>query len=263
MALVALEPDESSRKLLSAATYCVLPVERLRAMLGRQRGNAAHSVLTQVAQYMTERQVAGLPLLELDAPFHGFTLGPGLRARGYSIDQLLNAAVRTVTAFGSPDDLIDEEDSREKPRHTVKTSEFLANLKRHVAGDDPDVKARFEKSLRPRADLPDWTVDYAYDKWLLQVTSLPASKRQALHAQRESQSKLYEIDKIRKYMEGNSVCPVLLINSDVLASSAGAEAQYEAASMLHRLNLLAKAEGLDVIESATAHEAAQYVLALT
>lgn len=263
VALVALEPDESSQTQLSAGTYCVLPVERLRAMLGRQRGNASYGVLRQVADYMTARQQAGLPVSELDSPFHGFALGPTYRARGYSVEQLLDAAVRSITAFGNADDLIDEEDSREKPRHTIKTSEFLAVLKRQVAGEDSDMKARFEKALRPSADLPDLTVDYAFNQWLLQVTSLPATKRQAVNAQRESQSKLYEIDMIRRHMQGNAVHPVLLINSDVLTSSTSEEALNEARSMQDRLSRLAKSEGLDLIEASSAYEAATYVLALT
>lgn len=263
VALIALEPDERSTSVLSAGTHCVLSAERLRALLGKQRGQAALGVLQQTAEYMTLRQQAGLPVTELDTPFHGFTLGPSLHARGYSVEQLLDAAVRSVSAFGSADELIDDEEPTEKPRHTVKTSEFITVVKRYVAGDNPELKARFEKALRPTPDLPELTVDYAYQRWLLQVTSLPSTRRQSMNTLRESQSKLYEIDMIRRHMAGNEVRPVLLVNTDVLLGGAGSAALDEASSMLERLNKLAKAEGLELVESATPSEAADFVSTLT
>lgn len=262
VALIAIEPDERSSSVLSAGTHCVLSAERLRALLGKQRGQAAHGVLQQAAEYMTLRQQAGMPIAELDTPFHGFTMGPGLHARGYSVEQLLDASVRSVSAFGSADNLIDDEEPTEKPRHTVKTSEFITVVKRYVAGDDPDLKARFEKTMRVAPDLPELTVDYAYNHWLLQVTSLPSTKRQSMNTLRESQSKLYEIDMIRRHMVGNEVRPVLLVNSDVMLGAVGGVALEEANNMLERLKQLAKAEGLELIESPTPAEAADHMINL-
>ncbi len=262
MALIALEPHESTQDNLAAGTYCVLQAERLRAMLGRQRGTASLSVLRDVAEFMTQRQAAGLPVAELQAPYHGFKMGPSFVARGYSVVQLLDAAVRSVSAFGSADDLIDEEEAREVPRHTVKTAEFLKTLKRYVAGDDADTKARFEKVMRLNADLPEMTVDYAYHRWLVQATSLPATQKQAVNTLRESQSKLYEIDMIRKHLDGNAVCPVLLINKDVLTDDAPAAVQSQARAMLDRLERLAKASGLETIAVFSPQEAAQQLVAL-
>lgn len=262
VALIALEPDARSTTVLSAGTHRVLSAERLRALLGRQRGQAAYGVLEQTAEFMTRRQEAGLPIAELESPFHGFTMGPTLQARGYSVEQLLDAAVRSVSAFGSADDLIDDEEPTEKPRHTVKTSEFISVVKRYVAGDNPDLKARFEQTLRPGPDLPELTVDYAYQQWLLQVTSLPSTKRQSVNTLRESQSKLYEIDMIRRHMGGNEVRPVLLVNSDVMLGAVAGAAMEEASNMLERLKKLAKAEELELIEAPTASEAADYLRSL-
>lgn len=262
VALIALEPDERSTTVLSSGTHCVLSAERLRALLGKQRGQAAHGVLKQTAEYMTHRQQAGLPIAELDTPFHGFTIGPELHARGYSIEQLLDAAVRSVSAFGSANELIEDEEPSEKPRHTVKTSEFINVVKRYVAGDDPAIKARFDKTLQPGGDLPDLTVDYAYHRWLLQVTSLPSTQRQSVNTLRESQSKLYEIEMIRRHMKDNQVNPVLLVNTDVLLGAAGGVALDEATRMLERLKRLSKAEGLELVESATPSEAASFVCSL-
>lgn len=262
VALVALEVHESSAEMLTAGTYCVVPQERLRAMLGRQRGNAAYGVLKQAAEYMTSRQQSGMQICRLEAPFHGFTVGPSFVARGYNVDQLLDSAVRSVSAFGRADDLVDDEDSREPPRHTVKTAEFLKTLKRTVAGDDDDMKARFEKVLRPNQDLPILTVDYAWRQWMVQATSLPATPKQAIHSQREAQSKLFEIDIIRRHMAENKVCPVLLVNSDVLTMSPSESAFEEAQAMLDRLKRLAHANRLELIEASSPYEAATIVSSL-
>jgi len=232
-------------------------------MLGRQRGNATHGVLKEVAEYLTHRQQAGVPLEQLQAQFHGFKLGPTAIARGYSREQLIDAAVRTISAFGKADDLFEEEEAREAPRHTIRTAEFLKTLKREVAGDDPAIKARFEKVLKPSHDLPELTVDYAFRHWMLQITSLPATPKQAAHALRESQSKLYEIDMIRKNMEGNVIAPVLLVNEDVLYNLPSSSAEDEARKMLDRLERLAKSNGLEMLRSASAFEAADAVAALS
>ncbi|MGJ7490204.1 hypothetical protein [Variovorax sp. ZT4R33] len=262
MALVALEGHPSSEIKLSPGTHSILPIERLRAMLGRQRGNSAHGILREVAEFLTHRQQAGVPMEQLQAQFHGFTLGPASVARGYDLDQLVNAAVRSVSAFGQATDLVNDEEAREAPRHTVRTAEFLKTLKREVAGDDADIKSRFEMTLKPSQELPELTVDYAFRRWMVQITSLPATPRQAVHALRESQSKLYEIDVIRKNMEGNMIMPVLLINEDVLYNLPTTSAEDEARTMLDRLTLLAKSSGLEILQSASAFEAADLVAAL-
>lgn len=262
VALVAVEMHEASSEVLTAGTYCVLPQDRLRSMLGRQRGTAAFGILKQAAEYMTRRQQAGIPISKLDAPFHGFVVGPASVARGYNVEQLLDSAVRSVSAFGRADDLMDEEDSRVQPRHTVKTAEFLKTLKRTVAGDDESVKARFEKALQPNEDLPVLTVDYAWHQWMVQATSLPATPKQASHSQREAQSKLFEIEMLRRHMGGNKISPVLLVNSDVLTVTLSESAEVEAKSMLDRLKRLAHTNDLELIEASSVFEAADIVNAL-
>lgn len=263
VALVCLEPHESSSQVVTSGTYAILPPERLRAMLGRQRGNASYNVLREVAGYMSERQMAGMPISDLDAPFKGFVIGPPAMARGYNVEQLLNAAVRTVSAFGSADDLVEEEETLETPRNTVRTAEFLRTLKRCVAGEDKDIAARFEKKLSVPAQHLDVTVDYAYKQWMLQVTSLPATHRQAMHAQREAQSKLYEIDKLRRGMDGNDIEPILLVNEDVLSSSLNEAAKAQATLMLERMRQLSQADGLQLLTAANAYEAATLVAAFS
>jgi hypothetical protein len=262
VALIALENHTKSEINISPGTHCILPIERLRAMLGKQRGNAAFGVLGEVAQYMTQRQVSGLPLEDLQAQFHGFLRGPIAVARGYTREQLIDAAVRSVSAFGKVDDFFEESEPRDAPRHTIRTAQFLKTLKREVAGDDPAIKARFEKILRPSQELPELTVDYAFRRWMLQITSLPATAKQAAHALRESQSKLYEIDLIRKNMQGNEVTPVLLVNDDVLYNQPlSSIAEDEATRMLDRLDRLAKSNGLELLRAPSPFEAADIVAA--
>lgn len=262
VALVAIEPHSSSQAHLAAATHCVLSADRLRSLLGRQRGASSLGVLTHAAAFMTqcqnERQV---PLAELEAPFFGFYPGPVMNALGYSVEQLLDIAVRSVSAFGSADDIAEEAELQQPRRHMVKTSEFLKSMKRVVAGDNSEVRSRFEKRVT-LAHLPDMTVDYAFRKWLLQVTSLPSTRAQTVHAQRESQSKLFELEQLRKSMSPSSICPVLLINDDAIVRAQTDEARSESSRMLERLVQLAGSLDVDLVKASTPEDGAKLVLAL-
>jgi hypothetical protein len=262
VALIALEPHEATKSVVTANTYCVLQPDRLRALLGRQRGKSSEGLLKEVAEFMSSHQSAGMPVAELEAPFHGFFVAPPMVCRGYDVDQMLNAAVRSVSAFGNPDIVIDEEAAAATPRSTVKTAEFIKTLKRYVAGDDSDIKARFDKKIKPSALLPDFTVDYAVGKWVVQVTSLPATERQAANALRESQSKLFEIDVLRTEMDGNSISPVLLINEDVLLHKPTPQATKFAHQMLDRLDQLSKSRGIELMKARTPEDGAALVRAL-
>jgi hypothetical protein len=231
-------------------------------MLGRQRGIASFGVLKEVAEFMTTCQISGQTLETLQTPFVGFTVGPAMVTRGYSVNQLLDAAVRTVSAFGNADDLLDEGEPAGITRNTVRTAEFLRSLRRQVAGDDEQLKARFEKRLKPKEGFPDLTVDYAFKQWMVQVTSLPTTPRQAMHALREAQSKLYEIDLIRRGMDGNEVSPILLVNEDALVTSTTNQARDHANQMLDRLKQLATSDNLELVETTTPEDAARMLLAL-
>lgn len=263
MALVALEPHESSQQNLSAGTYCILPAERLRAMLGRQRGNSAHGILRETAAFMSLRQQAGLPVDELKAPFHGFTMGPTMMARGFTVEQLLDAAVRSVSAFGTSDELVDEEAVKETPRHTVRTAEFLKSVRRIVTSDNPDLKARFDKKIYTPSNLTDWTVDYAFERWMVQATSLPVTIKQAANTQKEAQSKMFELGQISKLMQGNASSAVLLVNVEALTHSGlDQDARDEAERMLDRLQQLSDDNDMGLIRATSPQEGARLVLEL-
>jgi hypothetical protein len=262
VALIALEPHESTEVVVAAKTYCVLSPDRLIAMFGRQRGSASKGVLQQVADYMSTQQAAGLPLSDVSPPFHGFLVAPTMLCRGYDVDQLLNAAVRSVSAFANADAMSEEENAAETPRSTVRTSEFIKTMKRYVAAEDPDVRSRFDKRFHPRNSQLDLTIDYAFKKWVVQVTSLPATERQAYNAMREAQSKLFEIGLLRDAMDGNRLSPILLVNEDVLVHSPSEQALGHASRMLSRLSELARLRTVELLQVATPEEGAEKVRAL-
>lgn len=262
VALISIEPDARSTLPIPPGTHVVIPADRVRAMLGRQRGTASSALLNEIAEFMTACQLAGQSLEKLDVPFVGLKVGPSMVARGYSVDQLIDSAVRSVSAFGNADDLLDDGEGTSSSRNTVKTAEFLRSVRRYVAGDDDQVKARFEKKLKPKNGLPDLTVDYAFNKWMVQVTSLPTTPRQAVHSIREAQSKLYELDLIRRGMEGNAVSPILMVNEDAFLTATTTQQRDQAEQMLSRLKQLAKSDVLELVETSSPEEAAQVILAL-
>lgn len=262
VAIVAIEGDKRSAQPIPAGSHVVLPGERLRAMLGRQRGTASAGVLAETAEFLTACQVSGQRIEQLELPFRGMTLGPVLVARGYSVNQMIDSAVRAVSAFGVADDLIDDSDEIAVARNTVKTAEFLRTLRRYVAGEDEDLKARFEKRLKPRAGLPDLTIDYSFKQWMVQITSLPVTPRQAIHSLREAQSKLYELELIRRSMDGNEINPILMVNEDALVTATTAQQKDQAGQMLDRLKKLAKTDALELVETETPEEGAKVLLSL-
>jgi hypothetical protein len=96
----------------------------------------------------------------------------------------------------------------------------------------------------------------------VQATSLPATEKQYVHAQREAQSKLLEINMIRRYMHGNKIAPFLLINSSVLNDDPLEQVGHVANLMLDRLKRLAASNKLVLIEARSQEQAADFVNAL-
>lgn len=257
VAMIAIEPHEGTSHAVSAGTHVVLQATRLRAMLGRQRAGSALGVLREAAEFMTTRQRAGLPLVDLRPPFRGLEMGPAFVVKGRSVEQLLDAAVRNVTAFGTAEDLIDDEEVSIAPRHTVHTTAFLGRVRRLLSVDDDVFKDRFERKLQLPGDTPEVVVDYAFERWMVQVASLPSTARQAINAQREAQSKLFELELVRKAMDGNKFEPVLLINEDALMCPSSNEAEDHAAALRDRLVQLAKNCGTSLMHAQTAERGAE------
>ncbi len=249
VALLAVQAHESTAQAIAPATYSIIPASRLRAMLGRQRGTAAIGILRECAAFMTQRQQAGMPLEELKPLFRGFELGPQMVGRGWSVQQLLDAAVRSVSLFGTADAMIEEEEARTSPRHMVRTSEFLTALRRIFVGHDKDLAGRFDVPLRGRSDVPDVVIDYAHGPLAVQVTSLPSTTRQAENSEREAQSKMFELTVARSQMEGNVLRPVLLFNTDALLEDSATDARKIATAALTRLTGFARHQHIEVLEA--------------
>lgn len=257
VALVSLEPHENTQQLVTPATHCILGERRLNQLLGRQRGRAAHGVLQECARYMTQRQAAGLPLEQLSALFSGFTVGKPLVGRGYSVEQLLDAAVRSVSAFGCADEMIDDEERHESPRHTVRTHQFLRDLRRIFVADNKDLVHRFDVRLADQPGAPELVVDYADGPLVVQVTSLPATERQAELSLREGESKLFELDLLRGRMDNNALRPTLMFNTDAMQHAPGAEVLRYAEATRRRLAAFAQTKGIQLLEASTPGVAAR------
>jgi hypothetical protein len=256
VSLLSVETHESSAQAISPGTYCVLSAARLRQMLGRQRALAASGLLNQCARFMTERQLAGMPLSELRPLFQGFELGPTFVARAYSVEQLLDAAVRSISAFGSAEEMIEEEDARISPRHMIRTAEFLKQLRRIFTSEDKRLAARFDVPVRV-SNAPSVTIDYADGPFAVQVTSLPTTRKQAENTEREAQSKLFELDVAKAQLDGNAFRPALLLNLDALTETSGVEALRQAEATRERIVQFAKFKGVRVLEAETPAKAAR------
>ncbi len=257
VALVSVQPHENTVQSVAPGTYSILSPHRLRQLLGRQRGTSATGILARCADYMTQRQLAGQPLDELRPLFHGFTMGPLFVARAYSIDQLLDAAVRSVSAFGSAEEMIEEEEHRASPRHMVRTAEFLVQLRRIFTAESKDLSTRFDVPLGGPKGAPEVTIDYADGPLAVQVTSLPSTAKQAEHCEQEAQSKMFELDVARSQMGGNPFKPTLLFNADAMAHEASAETRSRAESTRSRLVEFAKFKDIAVLDAATPSIAAR------
>jgi hypothetical protein len=257
VALVAVQAHESTEQAVAPGTYNIISDQRLRQLLGRQRGAGAAGILKQSAEFMTQRQQAGLPLEDLRPLFRGFEIGPVMVARAYSVQQLLDAAVRSVSAFGSADEMIEEEEARQSPRHMVRTAEFLTQLRRIFTANSKDLSSRFDVPLHGPGDVPSVVIDYADGALAVQVTSLPSTAKQAEHTEREAQSKMFELDIARNQMAGNVFRPTLLFNTDALAEEASAEARKHAEGARVRLANLARYKNIAVLEAQSPSVAAR------
>lgn len=264
VALMAVEPHEETLHALGAATYVVLNVARLKSMLGRVRGQASESILRAAASFMTERQRAGLPLGELRAPFHGFVLGPVQVARGNALEQLLDGAVRSASAFGSAEEMVEGQEADEPARHTLRTASFIARLRTSMgAAIGPESGTRFDKRLRVSLATPEVTVDYAFGSFLVQVTSLPLTPKQAVNSNREAQSKLLELLLVQRAMDNNLVHPTLLVNEDARQLATDAVTADEIARAQERLIQLTNSFDTALLWAHSVDDAARQLVELS
>lgn len=222
-ALVSVEPTSGATDELLAGTYPVLKPERLRAIFGRRRGDAAAGVIRECAAFMTSRQLAGVPLEQVAPLFSGFILGPILQARAYGIEQLLDAAVRTVSSIGSADEILVETDSN-RPGLTRRTADFLREVRRVFSDGDDLLQRRFHVRLQREQSAPEVWVDYAAGHRVVQAASVPGSAKQASPAELELKSKLLDLEVVRDEFSGNRFEPMVLLNVRSLEEPASEDA---------------------------------------
>ena len=257
-AIVLIVPDEDSPRLLSPAAHVVINARRLRAMLGTERGNSALGILDQASQFMARTLMAGASLETCSAPFKHFSTGSVRRVKGFTAEQILDAAVHTVSAFGSTEDLMD--DIGEHSNHsTASTREFLQRVQTAFAPADDLRRKRFLKPVETSVGAV--TIDYVYEKHLVQFTSAPITDRQSQNMRREAESKMLETLTVQRTILDSQGIAKLIINTAPLTSVALNSVQIHTAELaIAHYDAMANLYGFGTIQVST-HEDAVLALA--
>ena len=260
-AIVLIAPDEASPRLLSPAAHVVVNGRRLRAMLGAERGDSALGILNQAAAFMARSLYAGGALEGCTAPFKHFSTGTVRRVKGFTAEQILDAAVHTVSAFGSTEDLMD--DLVESANHsTASTREFLQRVQTAFAPADDMRRKRF---LRPvETGVGSVTIDYVHERNLVQFTSAPTTDRQANNMRREAESKILETITVqRSLMEGQALAKLIVNIAPLQAGVLGNAAMTTAHAAIGHYEAMAGLYGFGTIQVASHDEAVLALNALT
>lgn len=238
------------------SSHIVFRHQQLRAMIGHRRASSAYGILEHVSRFIFQQLVADVPLSELSTPFEGFTTGRPVRARGYSENQVVDTAIRTLSAFGTRDTYVDEQEGVQ--RNSVPTSQFLRTLRTTFAGDEKDLRARFNRRIQ-WPGTPEITIDYAHNKYMVQVTSLPQSVPHLITLQKEAESKMFELDVATTLMRRDAAVtfPALLVNTAALSESVTDDAEVVARSLLDRLRFMSEQKEMSIIETTSPADAAR------
>lgn len=209
-AIVLLAPELDSTLMLTPAAYVVINGRRLKAMLGVERGESAMGILNQAAEFMTQRLLVD-PDLEACAPlFRNFSVGTVRSVKGFSVEQVLDAAVRVCSSFGSADELLDEVQS-ENNHSTATTREFLQRVQTAFAPADDERRQRFLRRVTLASS--EVVIDYVHQQHLVQFATAPITERQAINMKREAEAKLFETISVQKTVLQQQAKPLLLINT--------------------------------------------------
>lgn len=254
-ALISFQPHPSSATLLSPAAHVLLPRIRLSAMLGRGRADSAHGILRAAADFMTHRLVAGASLEECAPPFQGFHRGTLRQALGFNTDQLVDAAVRGASAFGHPDEIVDEL-VVESNHSTETTREFLARVQTSMAPANDEKRQRFNKRVQLAG--ANMTIDYAHQRHLVQFATAPLTERQQQNMLREAKAKLFEVQGVAKHLLQGQGQQMLVVNTSALWGTAGVGLDVANATLNQFKQLAALTETITV--EASSHEEAVHTL---
>jgi hypothetical protein len=257
-AIVLLAPEIDSVSLLAPAAHVVINNRRLRAMCGAERGDSVIGILAQAAEFMKRRLFAGADLTESLPPFEGFSVGPVRKVKGFTAEQVIDAAVSLVSAFGSAEDLLDETGATNN-NATVTTREFLARVQTAFAPADDPWRKRFLRPVETQAGRI--TIDYVHDAHLVQFASAPTTERQAQNMVLEAEAKILQTMTVQKTVLEGRAKMQLVINTMPLhvGGLPDATVRLAHATMAHYV----KMAGLYDVQTAEAstHEEAVRVLA--
>lgn len=256
-ALLSIVPHAASSGTLSPGAYVLLPRERLSALLGKGRADSAHGILRAAAEFMTHRLMAGAVPEEVAPPFKGFHQGPTRQALGFNIDQLIDVAVRSASAFGQPDEIAEELVS-EPSISTETTRAFLERVKVVMAPPDDEKRKRFNKRVRMFGE-SDMVIDYAHNRNLVQFASAPLTDRQRNNMAREAKAKLFEAQNVGRVLLNGEARFALVINTSALLTATGSAARLasKAVGDFHELAKMVDATPYE----ASSHEEAAHLLA--
>lgn len=248
VALIAVEPVEVKAKSLfdlNPGAYITIRRSAVPLLTGAAKSSNAASMLEVTRDFLSEQLESGIGIDKLLLPFEGFYLGQSKLAQGSSMAQLLDIAVANSTILSDGANLWDE--SSLDVTSSASTRYFLRNLKSHFSLNDPSRKERFDIKLELH-DGPSITLDYAYKKWMVQVTSLPNSTRQAPNVQREGESKLFHLEAIRDEFGSNPVTTRLVVNENSgIDAHAGREIKDLRDEAVSRLRYFAKKSATEIV----------------
>jgi hypothetical protein len=230
--------------------------KQLKAMVGTRRAVSALGILEHVSAYMRQQMLAGTALEGVSAPFDGFSVGRPVRVRGYSAKQVVDTAIRTLSAFGSRDAYDDDDEANH--RNSVPTRQFLRSVRSLFAREDDDRKARFNRTVA-WPDSAEMTIDYAHEKHLVQVTSLPQSAMHLISLQKEAESKLFELDITASLLRSDRspAQPSLLINTASLVNAETGDARRTATELLERLKFMTSQKQVTLFQASNPIEASE------
>src|SRR5690606_28691685 len=132
---------------LGFGAHTAVSAPKPRAMCGREHVLATQGILDQAASLITDQLSRGTPLESIRAPCAGFKAGPPTRVRAWSVEQLLDAAVRSVSSIGSADAILCNDEPIEDGRSTHRTAAFLRKLRSEFSGHDRARRDRFEQRM--------------------------------------------------------------------------------------------------------------------
>ncbi|TDN59147.1 hypothetical protein [Paraburkholderia sp. BL10I2N1] len=226
------------------ATPIAFHPKQLRAMIGAKRAESALGIMQHVAEFMQQQMIAGADFDQVVAPYDGFDVGTTTSIKGYSAKQVVDTAIRTLSAFGTRSYF--EDDEEQVQRDSVPTRQFLRSLRSVFAQNDDERRSRFNRTIEV-AGAAGMTIDYAHDKHLIQVTSLPQTAPHLAALQKEAESKILELDITASILRSNAPAQsALLINTAALNTAKTKEASQIANELLARLRFMSGQKGIDL-----------------